>query len=197
MKMSVMYAKLWEEKKDERTCKTDSTVKLRMPFPHPQHFKAKVWVQYWDFIPEKTGRVVIGGDLGLPITYYVFANCRIGQVILRAHKDKKTRLMWPANVSMSEEYLYNFYHLAECKGKYEPPTAKQRWELSMKGLEEEEGTKTPSTFSTKAPKFHVPCEHSSRTAEMKALVEGLMAGARPLLALMWLAVGCLAISTFP
>lgn len=31
------------------------------------------------------------------------------------------RLMWPANIFMSEEYLCNIWHLAECRGKNMSP----------------------------------------------------------------------------
>lgn len=42
-KMSAVYTNLWEEKKDERICKTVSTHKLQMPLLHLQNFKAQVW----------------------------------------------------------------------------------------------------------------------------------------------------------
>lgn len=42
-KMPAVYTKLWEEKKDERTCKTHCTCKLWVPSPHFQTFKAQVW----------------------------------------------------------------------------------------------------------------------------------------------------------
>lgn len=49
-------------------------------------------LQYWDFSPEKVGQAVMGGGLD-----HVFANCRTGQVSLRAHKDKRTKVRhWPA-----------------------------------------------------------------------------------------------------
>lgn len=45
-------------------------------------------------------------------------------------------------------------------------------ESTTKCLEKEEGTKTPNTSSTKALKFHVLHEHSSRT-EMKGIANVL------------------------
>lgn len=37
------------------------------------------------------------------------------------------RFLWPENIFTSEEYLYNIWHLAECRGK----STKQRWQLCI------------------------------------------------------------------
>lgn len=46
-------------------------------------------------------------------------------------------------------------------------------ELPVKGLEKGQGTKIPNISSSKAPKFHMLREHSSRTAEMKGIANML------------------------
>lgn len=44
-KVAIVHTKLWEEKKDERTCKTDNTHKLQMPSLYLQCFKVKAGTQ--------------------------------------------------------------------------------------------------------------------------------------------------------
>lgn len=63
---------------------------------------------------------------------------------------KRDRVALPLTLVLSPDFLCAFF-LAR--------------ELPTKGMEKEEGTKTPNTSSTKAPTFHVLSEHSSKTTE--------------------------------